>query len=120
MHRIRTINKPNPKLFALNEADACAPDRDPLIGLRVHLARVGDPHTPCCQNVTVICVGEGSHPYTLNCEDCGRYRGSLSDPVIKFLREIVKNFGTPVEPVRIKDSGSDPECESAASPAMHT
>ena len=65
----------------------------------------------------MIGIGKGSHPYALNCEGCGRYRGRLSEPVIKFLREIVKNFGAPVEPVRIKDSGSDPECESAASPA---
>jgi hypothetical protein len=34
----------------------------------------------------------------------------VSETAVNFLREVINQFGVPVEPVRIKDSGTEPEC----------
>ena len=54
---------------------------------------------PCCESTGIIITAAG----VIVCAQCGRQRGSLSAVAAAALETITKHFGTPTEPLIIRD-----------------
>jgi hypothetical protein len=96
---------------------------DPLIGLRVKLARAVDRSAPCHDNVAEICSGRGPHCYALLCSMCGRFRGWLPKRAVDFFRETIRVAGVPRGPLIYRDAtnakaaaGADGPSDDASAP----
>lgn len=70
---------------------------DVLLGLAVQLPDL----CHCGSTLAAIEAGVGPHRAGLRCA-CGRHRGWLATEAHKFLTEMVKRFGCPTEPIRIR------------------
>jgi hypothetical protein len=73
--------------------------RDPVLGLTVKLP------TWCrACGCTLATIGAGKGPYiaALFCSECSTFRGWVSHEAHRFLSEITKNFGPPIEPILIR------------------
>jgi hypothetical protein len=71
---------------------------DPLVGIEVNLPH----HCPCGNGALRIGPGRGPHRASLHCTWCGRHCGWVSNPTAKFLSDIIKHFGRPIEPVCVR------------------
>jgi hypothetical protein len=73
--------------------------------LRVQLDRSIDARTHCCgSNIAAIHVGRGPHAAELKCADCSTHRGWLPQEAHAFLIKTAERFGTPTEPIVLRDS----------------
>jgi hypothetical protein len=80
---------------------------DPLIGLRVQLARAVDRSAPCHDNVAEVCSGRGPHIYALICATCGQFRGWLPKTAAAFIAETIRVCGVPDAPLTWRDTTHD-------------
>ena len=69
----------------------------------IRLDRRTDRERSCCENLATIHVGKGPHGAELRCAGCGRHRGWLPQEFKKFIDELVRRFGAPVEPIILRD-----------------
>ena len=74
-----------------------------LTGTRIKLARFGDREHPCCDNVAIIGSGLAAG---LTCATCGRLRGWLSEPAIKFIQETRARFGASPDVITLRTLSS--------------
>ena len=56
--------------------------------------------------VVIVDVATGPHAALLRCDRCDRFRQWLPLAAYKFLREVVRNFGRPTEPIRIFETSA--------------
>ena len=76
-----------------------------LIGLRICLERTIDvPCSGCGENIVSIGPGSGPQVASLHCAACERHRGWLPKTVAVFLIETVMRFGSPLQPITIRNS----------------
>ena len=68
-----------------------------------------------------ICVCSRGRAASVRCPMCGKHRAWVSHQTIAFISEIIKRFGRPTAPIKIrrsertsKNSETDPECVPAA------
>jgi hypothetical protein len=66
----------------------------------------------CCQCGscdTVIGEGKGPHSASLFCSRCERHRGWIANEAHVFVTEVVKKFGKPTTPIKIRPQQSEGE-----------
>jgi hypothetical protein len=71
---------------------------DPLHGLFVQLSDT----CQCGSRDVAVGEGKGPHRASFFCSRCDRHRGWMSNEAHAFLTEVVKNFGKPTVPIRIR------------------
>jgi hypothetical protein len=78
---------------------------DPLHGLSVQL-----PDTCQCGSCdAVIGEGKGPHRASLFCSRCEAHRGWMANEAHAFVAELVKKFGKPTTPIKIRRKESEGE-----------
>ena len=71
---------------------------DPLRGLTVQLSD----RCQCGSYDAVIGEGKGPHRASLFCSRCERHRGWMANEAHVFVTAVVKKFGKPTAPIRIR------------------
>ena len=62
-----------------------------LLGLRVKLPT----DCNCGDDTAIIGHGNGKHPATLKCRDCGSGRGAISEFTAHFIESVAARYGAP-------------------------
>ena len=78
---------------------------DPLHGLS---AQLSDP-CQCGSCAVVIGEGKGPHRAALFCSRCEGHRGWMANEAHSFIAKVVKKFGKPTKPIRIRRNNSEGE-----------
>ena len=95
---------------ALSSTETFAPlgkIANPLISITVKL-----PDTcKCGSPLAVIGPAVVPHRASLHCQECGQFRGWVSNEAFRFVTKIVEQFGKPAEPILIHRGKSEPEVE---------
>jgi hypothetical protein len=71
---------------------------DQLHGLSVQLSD----KCRCGSSVAIIGEGKGPHRAALFCNRCEQHRGWMPNEAHAFLSEVVRIFGTPKTPIRVR------------------
>jgi hypothetical protein len=74
----------------------------PAIGMTVKLDRDIDRQQPCHDNLAIIRPGKPPHSGELRCATCNAHRGWLPQTVLNFITETTRRFGTPTEPIIVR------------------
>ncbi len=78
---------------------------DPPPPQLVRLDRNTDRLRPCCQNLAVVVPRPDTmHQAELRCAACGKHRGWLRHEALAFLAEVSARFGSPTEPITLRDT----------------
>ena len=78
---------------------------DPLHGLSAQLSDT----CQCGSHDAVIGEGKGSHRAAFFCSRCEGHRGWMANEAHAFIAEVVKKFGKPTKPIKIRRNNSEGE-----------
>ena len=94
-------------LFAAPPDPPCHADVpiDPLCGLSLKLSDA----CQCGLRDAVIGEGKGAHRAAFFCSRCEGHRGWMANEAHSFIAKIVKKFGKPTKPIRIRCNNSEGE-----------
>ena len=95
------------ELFA-GSVDSQGHERGPIDPLHGLSAQLSDP-CQCGWCAVVIGEGKGPHRAALFCSRCEGHRGWMANEAHSFIAKVVKKFGKPTKPIKIRRNNSEGE-----------
>jgi hypothetical protein len=77
---------------------------DPLLGLFVRLARSTDRQCSCGNTMVILRAASEPHGNEMRCATCNHHHGWLPKVAATFLKESIRVFGVPREPITFDDA----------------